>query len=188
MLLIDNYDSFTYNIAQLFQRDGARVRVERNDQITLEEAVRWRPTHVVVSPGPGRPEQSGISGSIIQHFSGRVPVLGVCLGHQLLVHLHGGRILRSAPVHGHADAVHHDGRGLFRAMPLPFQAARYHSLIAERASLPSTFNVSAWSGDLIMGVRHRPTGAIGVQFHPESVLTPDGAKLLQNFLENPRET
>jgi anthranilate synthase/aminodeoxychorismate synthase-like glutamine amidotransferase len=181
--LIDNYDSFTYNIFQVLAALGADVRVVRNDQTTVDEIASWKPSRLLISPGPGGPADAGISVSAIRRFAGRIPVLGVCLGHQALVHAFGGEIVRADRLmHGKTSMVHHDGRTLFARLPNPFEATRYHSLIARRESLPAEFEVSAETdGGEVMGVRHRPTGAEGVQFHPESVLCEAGPLLLEAF-------
>ena len=182
MLLIDNYDSFTYNLAHLFGELGVEVVVRRNDEITVEEAEQLAPSHVVISPGPGRPENAGVSEAMVRAFAGRVPLLGVCLGHQAIVDVFGGEVGQArALVHGKATSVAHDGRGLFAGLPSEFEAGRYHSLAA--TSVPDCLEVSAISGDgEVMAVRHRELPVDGVQFHPESVLTPDGPALGQNFL------
>lgn len=182
LLLIDNYDSFTYNLAHLFAELGAEVVVVRNDAIEIDEARALAPTHVVISPGPGRPEQAGISEQIVLAFSGVAPLLGVCLGHQAIVSALGGAVGPArALVHGKATAVSHDGRGIFAGLPPGFSAGRYHSLAA--SALPDCLEVSARSDDgEVMAVRHRELALDGVQFHPESVLTPDGALLARNFL------
>ena len=182
MLLIDNYDSFTYNLAHLFGELGVEVVVRRNDEITVEEAEQLAPSHVVISPGPGRPENAGVSEAMVRAFAGRVPVLGVCLGHQAIVDVFGGEVGQArALVHGKATSVAHDGRGLFTGLPSEFEAGRYHSLAA--TSVPDCLEVSATSGDgEVMAVRHVELPVDGVQFHPESVLTPDGPALGQNFL------
>ena len=182
MLLIDNYDSFTYNLAHLFGELGVEVVVRRNDEITVEEAEQLAPSNVVISPGPGRPENAGVSEAMVRAFAGRVPVLGVCLGHQAIVDVFGGEVGQArALVHGKATSVAHDGRGLFAGLPSEFEAGRYHSLAA--TSVPDCLEVSAISGDgEVMAVRHRELPVDGVQFHPESVLTPDGPALGQNFL------
>lgn len=185
LLLIDNYDSFTYNLVQAFLVLGADVRVFRNDEITVAEALALEPTHVCISPGPGRPEDAGVSLAIIAAFERRAPLFGVCLGHQSLVHHCGGRIV-SAPrlMHGKTSMVSHDGRTIYRGLSNPFEAGRYHSLTAEDESMPAVLEVTARSelGE-IMGVRHRELPLEGVQFHPESVLTPEGNRLMENFLE-----
>jgi anthranilate synthase/aminodeoxychorismate synthase-like glutamine amidotransferase len=182
VLLIDNYDSFTYNLAHLFGELGAEVVVRRNDEITVEEAEAMEPTHVVISPGPGRPEAAGVSEEIVRAFAGRRPVLGVCLGHQAIVSVFGGRVGPARElVHGKATMVTHDGRGLFDGLPEDFLAGRYHSLAA--TSLPDALEVSATAADgEVMAVRHRELQVDGVQFHPESVLTPIGHELARNFL------
>jgi anthranilate synthase/aminodeoxychorismate synthase-like glutamine amidotransferase len=183
ILLIDNYDSFTYNLAHLFQELGAEVIVRRNDAIGPDEAEALGPSHLVVSPGPGRPEESGATLAILERLAPRVPTLGVCLGHQAIVQLYGGEIGRARElVHGKASAVRHDGRGVFRDLPQPFDAGRYHSLAA--TSVPDALEVTASGADgEVMGVRHRELPVEGVQFHPESVLTPDGPQLARNFLQ-----
>lgn len=184
MLLIDNYDSFTYNLVQAFAALGADVAVYRNDMIDVAAARALEPTHLVISPGPGRPENAGVSLAMIDAFAGAVPVLGVCLGHQCLVHHFGGRIVRAERLmHGKTSAVKHDGKTIFANLPQPLEVGRYHSLCAEHASLPDLLEVTAETdrGE-IMGVRHTKLPLEGVQFHPESVLTPDGEQLLANFL------
>ena len=185
LLLIDNYDSFTYNLVQAFLVLGADVRVHRNDEITLEEAQAIAPTHLCISPGPGTPSEAGVSESMIRAFAGKVPVLGVCLGHQALVEVYGGAVVRAERLmHGKTSDVLHVGRGLFAGLPNPFRAARYHSLIAQRDTVPAVLEVTAWteSGE-VMGVQHRELALAGVQFHPESILTPDGPKLLSTFIQ-----
>ena len=184
LLLIDNYDSFTYNLVQAFLVLGADVRVHRNDRIGLDEAEALEPTHLCISPGPGTPGDSGISMRMIERFAGRIPVLGVCLGHQAIVEVFGGAVVRAPRLmHGKASSVRHDGRGLFEGMPESFAAGRYHSLIAERERLPEALEVTAWTEEgEIMGVRHHALAVEGVQFHPESVLTPEGPRLLAAFL------
>ena len=182
ILLVDNYDSFTYNLAHLFQELGAEVVVRRNDAIDPDEAEALAPSHLVVSPGPGRPEESGATLAILERLAPRVPTLGVCLGHQAIVQLYGGEIGRARElVHGKASSVSHDGRGVFRDLPQPFDAGRYHSLAATR--VPEVLEVTATGADgEVMGVRHRGLPVEGVQFHPESVLTPMGPRLARNFL------
>jgi len=184
ILLIDNYDSFTFNLVQGFRILGATVDVFRNDQISVDQALARDVTHVVISPGPGNPDDAGVSMDIIRAFAGTVPVLGVCLGHQSLVAAFGGRIVRAGTLmHGKTSDVFHDGKGLFKGLPDPFQAGRYHSLAAQRDDLPANFVISAQTADqVIMGIRDERLGLEGVQFHPESVLTPDGQILLGNFL------
>ena len=185
MLLIDNYDSFTYNLVQAFAAQGAEVLVYRNDAIDVAAALQLEPTHLVISPGPGRPEDAGVSLEMIGAFSERIPLLGVCLGHQALVHYFGGAIVRAGRLmHGKTSMVKHDGRKLFTGLSQPFEAGRYHSLCAEHATLPKELELTAETeqGE-IMGVRHRTLPLEGVQFHPESVLTPEGNRLMANFLK-----
>jgi anthranilate synthase/aminodeoxychorismate synthase-like glutamine amidotransferase len=183
LLMLDNYDSFTYNLVHLLEELGADVRVFRNDALTVEEAEALEPTHVVVSPGPGRPAEAGISVELIRRLGPRVPTLGVCLGHQAVVEAFGGEIGSArALLHGKASPVDHDGRGVFAGLPQPLEAGRYHSLAATR--VPDELEVTARTADgEVMGVRHRALPVEGVQFHPESVLTPLGRDLLRNFLE-----
>ena len=185
MLLIDNYDSFTYNLVQAFLSQGAEVLVHRNDAIDVAGALALAPTHLVISPGPGRPDDAGRSLEMIGAFAGRVPILGVCLGHQSIVQYYGGRIIRAGRLmHGKTSSVSHDGGALFEGMSQPFEAGRYHSLSAEYDSLPDELVVTARTEqDEIMGVRHRELAIEGVQFHPESVLTPEGDRLMANFLK-----
>ena len=184
LLLIDNYDSFTYNLVQAFLVLGAEVLVHRNDAITVEDATALAPTHLCISPGPGTPREAGVSMAMIREFSGRIPVLGVCLGHQSIVEAFGGEIVRAGRLmHGKVSPVNHDGRGVFVGAPQPLEVGRYHSLIARPESLPAVLEVSARTPEgEIMGVRHRELAVEGVQFHPESVLTPDGPLLMGNFL------
>jgi len=184
LLLVDNYDSFTYNLVQAFMVLGAEVHVHRNDRFTVEEAEALAPTHLCISPGPGTPADAGVSTQMIRRFAGEIPVLGVCLGHQALVEAYGGKVGRAGRLmHGKTSLVRHQGRGLFAELPNPFEAGRYHSLIAERESLPAVLEVTAWTPEgEVMGVRHRDLDVEGVQFHPESILTPDGPKLLAAFL------
>ncbi len=185
ILLVDNYDSFTYNLVQAFAALGADVHVYRNDCITVEEGLALAPTHLVISPGPGRPEDAGVSLAMIAAFERRMPVLGVCLGHQCLVQHFGGRIVRAGRLmHGKTSSVSHDGLGVYRGLPQPFEAGRYHSLCAEAQTVPDELTVTARTRqDEIMGVRHRELPLEGVQFHPESVLTPEGDDLMRNFIE-----
>jgi para-aminobenzoate synthetase component 2 len=185
VLLIDNYDSFTYNLVQAFLVLGAEVEVHRNDQLEVEDAFAIGATHLVISPGPGTPRNAGVSMRMIDAFAGRIPIFGVCLGHQSLVEVFGGRVVRAGRLmHGKVSPVAHDGRGLFAGMPQDFQAGRYHSLIAEPSSMPSVLEVTARTAEgEIMGVRHKSLPIEGVQFHPESVLTPDGPILMGNFLK-----
>jgi anthranilate synthase/aminodeoxychorismate synthase-like glutamine amidotransferase len=186
ILLIDNYDSFTYNLAHLFGELGAEVVVRRNDEITPDEAELLAPSHLVISPGPGRPENAGVTPEILRRLAGRVPTLGVCLGHQGLVQVYGGEVGQARQlVHGKATIVSHDGRGIFAGLPADFLAGRYHSLAA--TSVPACFEVSATAADgEVMAVRHRELPIDGVQFHPESVLTPHGRDIAQNFLQGVR--
>jgi anthranilate synthase/aminodeoxychorismate synthase-like glutamine amidotransferase len=185
VLLIDNYDSFTFNLAQYLGELGAEVVVRRNDQITLDEIARLAPSHIVISPGPGRPEDAGISGDVIRRFGPTVPMLGVCLGHQAMGQVFGGEVVR-APVlmHGKTSTVDHDGAGVFAGLPQGFTAARYHSLVVAPDPWPPTLRVTARTPDgTVMGLRHEQFPLHGVQFHPESVLTGPGHDLLRNFLE-----
>ena len=184
LLMIDNYDSFTYNIVQYFCQLGEDVQVFRNDRITLEEIEALQPERLVISPGPCSPEEAGISVPVIKHFAGKIPILGVCLGHQSIGAAFGGDVVRSSSLmHGKTSPIHHDGKELFKGLPNPFQATRYHSLIVDRSSLPDSLEVTAWveNGE-IMGLRHKVLPIWGVQFHPESILTECGMDLLRNFL------
>lgn len=185
LLMIDNYDSFTYNLVQYFGQLGEDVAVYRNDRITLEEMERLSPERIVISPGPCTPNEAGISVAAIRHFAGKTPLLGVCLGHQAIGAAFGGNVIRSCSLmHGKTSPIYHDGKGLFKGLPNPFEATRYHSLIVERSSLPDCLEVTAWveNGE-IMGLAHRELPIWGVQFHPESILTVGGMDLLRNFLE-----
>ena len=184
LLLIDNYDSFTYNLVQAFLVLGAEVSVYRNDALTPQAARELAPTHLCISPGPGTPYDAGVSMDMIREFAGRIPVLGVCLGHQSIVEVFGGRVVRADRLmHGKTSLVRHDARTLFAGLPEPCQVGRYHSLIASAASFPAALEVSARTAEgEIMAVRHRTLNVEGVQFHPESILTPDGPALLGNFL------
>ena len=184
MLLIDNYDSFTYNLVQAFAAHGADVMVYRNDAISVDEALALAPTHLVISPGPGRPEDAGLSLAMIGAFAGSVPILGVCLGHQSIVQQQGGEIVRAERLmHGKTSLVSHDGESIFEGLSNPFEVGRYHSLCAEQETLPESLQVTAQTdrGE-IMGVRHKTLPIEGVQFHPESVLTPEGERLMVNFM------
>jgi len=184
MLLIDNYDSFTYNLVQAFAAQGADVMVYRNDAITVADALALEPTHLVISPGPGRPEDAGVSLDMIAAFAERIPILGVCLGHQSLVQHFGGAIVRAGRLmHGKTSMAQHDGRTIYEGLSQPFEVGRYHSLCAEPATLPAVLELTAQTeqGE-IMGVRHRSLPLEGVQFHPESVLTPEGGRLMANFM------
>lgn len=188
LLIIDNYDSFTYNLYQYFCELGVEVLVRRNDALTLSDIETLAPAHLVISPGPCTPDQAGISLAAIRHFAGSVPILGVCLGHQAMGQAFGARVVRARQVmHGKTSAIRHDDRGVFRSLANPLTVTRYHSLVIAPASLPTEFEVSAWSErdgkqDEIMGIRHRTLPLEGVQFHPESILSQQGHQLLQNFL------
>jgi anthranilate synthase/aminodeoxychorismate synthase-like glutamine amidotransferase len=184
MLLIDNYDSFTYNLVQAFAAHGAEVMVYRNDMISVDEGIALKPTHLVISPGPGRPEDAGVSLEMIAAFASKVPVLGVCLGHQSIVQQQGGEIVRAERLmHGKTSEISHDGKTVFEGISQPFEVGRYHSLCAEIESLPDTLEVTAQTDSgVIMGVRHKSLQIEGVQFHPESVLTPEGDTLMTNFM------
>ena len=185
LLLIDNYDSFTYNLAQYFGELGCDVLVKRNDEIALDEVAALEPEHICVSPGPCTPREAGISKEIVQRFGEHIPVLGVCLGHQCIAEAYGGKIVRaSRPMHGKPSPIAHDGSSLFSDLSNPFEAGRYHSLVVEGSSLPACLEISAETEDgEIMALRHRALPVFGVQFHPESVLTADGRKILKRFLE-----
>jgi para-aminobenzoate synthetase component 2 len=184
LLLIDNYDSFTYNLAQYLGELGCELEVRRNDKITLEEIARRKPERIVISPGPCTPSEAGISVELIRRFAGKIPILGVCLGHQAIGEAFGGKVIRAKKIlHGKTSEVSHDGKTIFRGLPKPFTATRYHSLIVERKSLPRVLEISAETADgTIMGLRHRKLRVEGVQFHPESVLTGQGMDILRNFL------
>jgi anthranilate synthase component 2 len=185
LLMIDNYDSFTYNLVQYFGELGAEVRVFRNDAITLKEIAAMKPDQLVISPGPCSPKEAGISVAAIQEFAGKLPILGVCLGHQSIGYAFGGEIVHAQkPMHGKISPVHHQGTGVFAGLPNPFNATRYHSLAIRRETLPACLEVTAWTDDgEIMGVRHRELAIQGVQFHPESIMTEHGHAMLKNFLE-----
>jgi anthranilate synthase component 2 len=185
LVMIDNYDSFTYNLVQYLGELGADVHVYRNDDIGLEEIEAMRPEQIVISPGPCTPSEAGISVPLVKRFAGKVPILGVCLGHQSIGQAFGGRIVHARRLmHGKTSAIAHAGAGVFRGLPTPFQATRYHSLAVERASLPDELEVTAWTEDgEIMGMRHKQLAVEGVQFHPESILTEHGHQMLENFLE-----
>lgn len=185
ILVIDNYDSFTYNLVQYFGELGAQLEVRRNDQVTVEEIDRMAPERIVISPGPKTPSEAGICLDAILNFAGRMPILGVCLGHQAIGQAFGGKVIRAPEImHGKTSLISHDSKTIFAGLPNPFSATRYHSLIVERSSLPECLAVSATSPDgLIMGLRHRELEVEGVQFHPESVLTDAGMQLLANFLK-----
>jgi anthranilate synthase/aminodeoxychorismate synthase-like glutamine amidotransferase len=185
LVMIDNYDSFTYNLVQYFGQLGEDVRVYRNDQIDLAGLEQTRPNRLVISPGPCSPNDAGISMAAIRHFAGRLPILGVCLGHQAIGAVFGGRVIRASRLmHGKTSLIYHDGKDLFHGVPSPFEATRYHSLIVERESLPNCLTVSAQTSvGEIMGLRHRELAIFGVQFHPESIMTSEGLNLLRNFLK-----
>lgn len=186
VIIIDNYDSFIYNLYQHIRELGEEVLVFRNDAVTCRELAAMQPSHIVISPGPCSPGEAGISVDVVKHFAGKVPVLGVCLGHQSIGSVYGGSVIRAKTLmHGKTSLISHDGRGVFRDIPNPFSAIRYHSLVVERNTLPSCLEISAWTGDgEIMGLRHRSFNVEGVQFHPESILTDHGLNILRNFLVN----
>ncbi len=190
LIMIDNYDSFTYNLVQYFGELGAEVRVFRNDELSVAELAALDAQHIVISPGPCSPNEAGISMQVIEYFAGKVPVLGVCLGHQAIGQVFGGKVLRARQVmHGKTSPIYHHGQGVFHGLPSPFTATRYHSLVVERDSLPDSLEISAWTQDEqgqvdeIMGLRHKTLAVQGVQFHPESILSEHGHALLRNFLE-----
>lgn len=185
ILVIDNYDSFTFNLVQYLGELGAEMRVFRNDKITVADAVAMNPEKLLVSPGPCTPKEAGISCDIIREFGTRIPVFGVCLGHQSIGDVYGGRVVRAARLmHGKTSPILHEGRSVFKGLPSPFDATRYHSLIIERETLPECLEITAWTAEgEIMGVKHRELPVHGVQFHPESILTLEGKRLLQNFLD-----
>ena len=188
LLMIDNYDSFTYNLVQYFGELGEEVRVHRNDEIDLAAIEAMRPQRIVLSPGPCTPNEAGVSVPVINTFAGRIPILGVCLGHQSIGQAFGGRIVHAKQLmHGKTSPIHHSNQGVFRDLPNPFTATRYHSLVIERESLPDCLDITAWTDDgEIMGVRHKTLAVEGVQFHPESILTEHGHALLKNFLTEDR--
>jgi para-aminobenzoate synthetase component II len=185
LLVIDNYDSFTYNLVQYLGELGAEIVVRRNDEVTIEEIeTELKPLQILISPGPGNPDEAGVSLKVIEHFAGKLPILGVCLGHQAIGQHFGGKVIHAPlPVHGKAAEICHDGKTIYAELPYRFKAGRYHSLVVERESLPDELEISATTPDgLIMGLRHKTLNIEGVQFHPESILTVEGKKLLQNFL------
>jgi anthranilate synthase/aminodeoxychorismate synthase-like glutamine amidotransferase len=184
ILLIDNYDSFVYNLAQYIGELGWEPVVYRNDAIKLEEIERLSPSHIVISPGPCTPLEAGISNDVVRHFGGKIPMLGVCLGHQAIGYVYGGIVRRAKlPMHGKTSPVHHDGKTIYKGLPNPFVGGRYHSLIVEHNQFPDCLEISAWTDDkVIMGVRHKEYVVEGIQFHPESILTPLGHDVLRNFL------
>jgi anthranilate synthase/aminodeoxychorismate synthase-like glutamine amidotransferase len=185
LLVIDNYDSFTYNLVQYFGELGADPQVKRNDAITPDEVEKMKPQKIVISPGTGRPEEAGISMELIRKFGGKIPILGVCLGHQCMGEVYGGKVVRAGRLmHGKTSPIQHDGKGVFQGLPNPFEATRYHSLIVEKNSVPSCLQVCAETAEgEIMGLRHREYPVHGVQFHPESILSKEGKDLLANFLK-----
>lgn len=184
LVMIDNYDSFTYNLVQYFGELGAEIRVFRNDEVTLDEIRALKPTHIVISPGPGNPDDGGISNEVLREFGPTTPILGVCLGHQCIGQVYGGKVSRAPRLmHGKTSSVYHNGKGLFDGVPSPFKATRYHSLIVEEP-LPEVLQVTAFTRDgEVMGLRHKKYPTVGVQFHPESILTEHGKRILQNFLD-----
>jgi anthranilate synthase/aminodeoxychorismate synthase-like glutamine amidotransferase len=184
ILVLDNYDSFTYNLVQYFGELGAELVVRRNDRTTIDEVEQLRPEKICISPGPGTPDEAGISNDLIRHFGPRIPVLGVCLGHQCIGQVYGGEVVRAERImHGKTSPILHEGDGVFRGLPIPFEATRYHSLIVRRETLPEELEVVAETSDReIMGLRHRQHPVHGVQFHPESIMTGEGKRLLANFL------
>jgi anthranilate synthase/aminodeoxychorismate synthase-like glutamine amidotransferase len=185
LVIIDNYDSFTYNLVQYFGELKVDIKVFRNDQVTIEQLQELQPDYVVISPGPCTPKESGISPEAVRYFSGKVPVLGVCLGHQCIGEVFGGNVIRAPyPVHGKLSTIHHNGQGLFQGIPEPFEAVRYHSLVVEEQTFPEVLEVTATTEDgLIMGLKHRQHPTYGLQFHPESIFTGVGKSLLANFLK-----
>lgn len=190
LLMIDNYDSFTYNVVQYLAELGAEVVVRRNDEVSVDDIEAMAPQRIVISPGPCTPNEAGVSMAVIERFAGRIPLLGICLGHQSLGQVYGAKIVRARQVmHGKVSAIHHDGQGVFAGLPSPYTATRYHSLVVEKGSLPACLDISAWTVtengavDEIMGLRHREFDVEGVQFHPESILSEHGHALLQNFLQ-----
>lgn len=191
LLMIDNYDSFTYNIVQYFGELDQEVKVVRNDQVTLEEIERWQPKYLVIGPGPCSPSEAGISIPAIQHFAGKIPLLGVCLGHQAIGQAFGGKIIRAKTVmHGRLSDMYHNDTGIFSNLPSPFSATRYHSLVIDQTSVPECLDVNCWTQEQdgsieeIMGVKHKTLAIEGVQFHPESILSQHGHQIFKNFLEN----
>ncbi len=183
ILLIDNYDSFTYNLAQFLGQLGEKLEVRRNDEITIDEIADRKPQRIVISPGPGEPQNAGICIDVIRQFTGKIPILGVCLGHQAIGYAFGGNVVRAPTLmHGKTSRIHHDSKTIFRELPQDFVATRYHSLIVEKKGLPAELEISAETDGLIMGLRHRKLQLEGVQFHPESVLTEVGMQMLRNFL------
>ncbi len=188
LLMIDNYDSFTYNLVQYLGELGEDVQVHRNDQINVADIVQLKPDHIVISPGPCTPNEAGVSVETIQKLGGKIPILGVCLGHQSIGQAYGGKIVRAKQLmHGKTSMIHHENKGVFAGLTNPFEATRYHSLVIERETLPPILEITAWTNDgEIMGVRHKTLAVEGVQFHPESILTQFGHELLANFLKQHR--
>ena len=184
MLMIDNYDSFTYNLVQYLSELGQKLIVYRNDKIDIEQIKRLRPSHIVISPGPGRPEEAGISEDVIKEFGQKIPLLGVCLGHQAIGEVFGGKVIRADKLmHGKTSQIYHNNSSIFKGLSNPFEATRYHSLIVEKKSLPDSLQITAWTKDKeIMGLAHKKFPIWGVQFHPESILTKEGKQLLKNFI------
>lgn len=184
ILMIDNYDSFTYNLVQYLGELGQNLKVYRNDKIKISDIKRLKPKYIVISPGPGRPENAGISCDIIEEFYTKIPILGVCLGHQCIAQVFGGRVVQAERImHGKTSLIYHDGKAIFKGIDCPFEATRYHSLIVEKESLPDVLQINAWTErDEIMGIRHKRYKVFGVQFHPESILTKQGKDILKNFL------
>jgi anthranilate synthase/aminodeoxychorismate synthase-like glutamine amidotransferase len=184
ILIIDNYDSFTYNLVQYLGELGQHLKVYRNDKINISQIKKMKPDRIVISPGPGRPEDAGISCQVIQEFADRVPILGVCLGHQCMGFVWGGKIVQAARLmHGKTSMIYHDGKGIFKGIPNPFEATRYHSLIVRKHNLPSSLEITAWTKEgEIMGIKHKNFSVWGVQFHPESILTGVGKNILKNFI------
>ncbi len=194
LLMIDNYDSFTYNLVQYFGELGADVQVHRNDQITLEEIERLAPERIVISPGPGTPDQAGVTLEMIEKLGGQIPILGVCLGHPSIGQAFGGKVVRAREImHGKTSMIHHTGKGVFAGLPSPFEATRYHSLIVDKSTIPAVLEVTAWTRnadggiDEVMGFRHKALPIEGVQFHPESILTQHGHAMLRNFIGERRQ-
>lgn len=183
--MIDNYDSFTYNLVQYLGELGATLKVYRNDQITIKHITKMKPSHIVISPGPGTPLQAGISNEVVRHFAGKIPILGVCLGHQCIGYVFGGDIVRAERImHGKTSLIYHDGKTIYKNIPNPFEATRYHSLIIKRETFPSSLEITAQTEEKeIMGIRHKKYLVEGVQFHPESILTSVGKDILRNFLD-----
>jgi len=185
ILMIDNYDSFTYNLVQYFGELGEQLLIKRNDAIFIEEIVQLKPKMIVVSPGPCSPNEAGISLKVIEYFAGKIPILGVCLGHQAIAQVFGGRVIRAERLmHGKTSPIHHDGKGVNKGLSFPYVATRYHSLIVEKDTLPDCLEITSWTEEgEIMGIRHKELAVEGVQFHPESIMTQDGKKLLKNFID-----